>query len=192
MIRNHGEAVYSGNSKKILINNIGFNFRLDEISASIGISQLSRIDKIIKEREDKALEIINGISKLEGLIPAKIRAKCRHTFYTLPIKIDKNKLGVNREPFAKALRSEGLPISEGYVKPLYKLPIFQKKICYGDKGYPFNLTKINYKKIKLPIVEKMHYKELLYFGICSFNLNKKDISNIIDIFKKVHDNREKI
>ena len=54
------------------------------------------------------------------------------------------------------------------------------------------MTKINYNKISCPVVEKMHYREELGFGICSFKLDKQELKQIIKIFNKVHENRQKI
>ena len=71
LIRNHGECVYDGKSKKILINNIGYNFRLDEISASIAVSQLNKINKIVNNRIDKTTQLIEGIRHLEGRLLLK-------------------------------------------------------------------------------------------------------------------------
>ena len=192
LIRNHGECVYDGKSKKILINNIGYNFRLDEISASIAVSQLNKINKIVNNRIDKTTQLIEGIRHLEGIITPKVRKGCKHVYYVMPMRINEKLLGVNRDSFAKALASEGLPINQGYVKPLYELPIFKKKIGFGRTNFPFNMTKINYNKISCPVVEKMHYREELGFGICSFKLDKQELKQIIKIFNKVHENRQKI
>ena len=61
------------------------------------------------------------------IITPKVRKGCKHVYYVMPM-INEKLLGVNRDSFAKALASEGLPINQGYVKPLYELPIFKKKI----------------------------------------------------------------
>ena len=179
LIRNHGESVYDGNNKSILINNIGFNFRLDEISASIGVSQIKKLSKIAKDRIEKAEYIIENIKKLDGIIVPKTRKDCKHVYYVLPMRINEKILGVSRSKFATSLKHEGLPINEGYVKPLYKLPVFSNKIGFGSKGFPFNLSKINYNNVKCPVVERMHYKEELGFGICSFKLNTSELKNIV-------------
>ena len=85
LIRNHGECVYDGKSKKILINNIGYNFRLDEISASIAVSQLNKIKKIVNNRIDKTTQLIEGIRHLEGIITPKVRKGCKHVYYVMPM-----------------------------------------------------------------------------------------------------------
>ena len=53
-IRNHAEAVAT-NSKKKLINMIGYNFRMGEIEASIGIEQLKKVKKRVQLKRNIAI-----------------------------------------------------------------------------------------------------------------------------------------
>ena len=41
------------------------------------------------------------------------------------------------------LSKNGFVLRHGYIKPLYHEPIFKKKICFGNKGYPFTINKRN-------------------------------------------------
>ena len=65
--------------------------------------------------------------------------------------------------FSKALEAEGFPNTEGYVKPLYLLPAFQKRMALGRNGFPFTLTEKTYHKGMCPIAERMYEKEILFF-----------------------------
>ena len=67
---------------------------------------------------------------MEGIEIPLTRKNCKHVYYGLPMKINEKLLGCSRKKFASALRAEGLPINEGYVKPMYEMPIFQKKIAF--------------------------------------------------------------
>ena len=55
--------------------------------------------------------------------------------------------------------------------------MFQKKISYGKKGFPWllnNNKNIKYKKGICPVAERLQAKEFLSIGICNYDLNKKD------------------
>ena len=53
LIRNHGEAIVNENfTDKQLVNIVGYNFRLTELQAAIGIEQLKKTDKLNKIRSD--------------------------------------------------------------------------------------------------------------------------------------------
>ena len=67
MIRNHGEACLTSYNKKFLINNIGYNFRLTEIQAAIGIEQLKKLRTIIKITQNFSHYLINNLKKFKFL-----------------------------------------------------------------------------------------------------------------------------
>jgi dTDP-4-amino-4,6-dideoxygalactose transaminase len=101
-------------------------------------------------------------------------------------------VGIPRDIFAKALKAEGCPVSTGYVKPLYLLPIFQRRIAIGSQGYPFNLTERQYINGLCPVTERLHYKELLEFFVCSYQLAGKDIDKVINAYHKVYENKDEL
>ena len=111
--------------------------------------------------------------------------------------MDKGKITVTRERIIQALIEEGIydGLANGYTN-LHLLPIFQEKIAYGKKGYPWNLTengkKITYEKGICPIAEKLHDESLIIFEVCLFELSNSDVDLIIKAFKKVWKNLEKL
>ncbi len=187
-IRNHAEAIVT--KKDNLNNMIGFNFRMGELEASIGISQLDKLKKKVKERQFQANFLSKKLSKLEGVSVPLIPKNYTHSFYVYPIKINTKKIGISREKIFKALIGEGLQgLTEGYAN-LHLLPLFQKKIAYGKKGFPWKFfkNKTNYKKNICPVAENLHDKELICFELCLFELSIKDLDLICNAFKKVWEN----
>ena len=63
--------------------------------------------------------------------------------------------GISRDKFITAVKAEleavegreteGVPIGQGYVKPLYLIPMFQNKIAYNSKGFAFK-DEVSYEK----------------------------------------------
>ncbi len=187
-IRNHAEASVKINDK--LNNMLGYNFRMGELEASIGIIQLTKLKKKVKIRQFQANYLNKKLSKLIGVTVPKIPKNYTHSFYVYPLKINPKKIGIKREKIIEALIGEGLQgISGGYAN-LHLLPVFQKKIAYGKKGFPWkffnNLT--SYKKGICPVAEKLHDKELICFELCLFELSVKDLDIIYKVFDKVWKN----
>lgn len=184
LIRNHAENVV----ESLQINNIsglvGFNYRLTELSAAVGIEQLKAVEEHVAIREKLARKLLSGLADLEGFILPKIRNHCRHVFYLLPIRINVNQLGISREQFSKALHAEGFPHFNGYVRPLYRLPIFQKRIAFGH--YPFTLSDHTYPHHMCPVVERMYEKELICFENCMYDVDDEMIELLIEAVRKVH------
>tara|TARA_B100001173_G_scaffold12495_1_gene10618 strand:+ start:622 stop:1899 length:1278 start_codon:yes stop_codon:yes gene_type:complete len=197
LIRNHAEAVVGDMGRMDLNNMIGYNFRMGEIEAAIGIEQLKKLESIVQRKQEICNLLSQGLSFLDGLITPYINKKNTHSFYVYPIKLDKLKIRVSRERIVEALIEEGIyeGLANGYVN-LHLLPIFQKKIAYGKSGYPWNLTQngktISYKKGICPVAEKLQDETLIMFEVCLFELSNSDIELIIKAFKKVWKNLDKL
>ena len=189
LIRNHAEAVCEDMGVTNLVNLLGFNYRMTEIEAAIGIEQLKKLDKLTEPRIKLANYLTKKLSKIEGIIPPKVKSYEKHVYYIYPIKYDENVIGIPREAFVKALNAEGIPLFEGYSKPLYLQPMYQKKIVYGDKGCPFTChyydKKISYDKGICPVAERLYEKELMYTNLCRPPLTFKDMDDVVTAIKKV-------
>ena len=116
-----------------------------------------------------------------------------------PIRFEKEVFGVSRNLFLRAVSAElpkpkywdTTPLSEGYVKPLYLNPIYQKQIAIGKKGFPFTYNKdvkYDYSKGICPVTEKLYEEELLLSPLVREGMNKEDIKDFADAIEKVVDN----
>ena len=187
-IRNHGENVVEPLDLKTPINFVGYNFRMTEMSAAIGIEQLKKIHTYVQNRVDIANRLTKQLSSFEELITPLVREECRHVYYAWGGKINLNKTNLERSLITQALKAEGLPIDEGYVKPLYLLPAFTKRVAIGRDGWPFNLTERIYQEGLCPNAEDLYKNSLIEFCICSYRLNSRDMIKVINAFKKVFEN----
>jgi len=187
MIRNHAENIVEPLNISNPINMVGFNYRMTEMSAAVGMSQLAGIDQHVGQRAQIAQMLSRGIEGLEGLSSPVVRRNCRHVYYVWAIRVDERVLGVSRERFSEALAAEGFPNFCGYVRPLYLLPLFQRRIAFGD--YPFNLTTRRYGKGMCPVTERLYEKELLCFENCMYEVHAGDAERMIEAIRKVHAER---
>jgi len=80
LIRNHAEAVVGEKGVTDLTNMMGFNFRLGEIEAAIGIEQYRKIGKIIEGRVQIATQLSEGLSSIQGLRTPTTKDDCTHVF----------------------------------------------------------------------------------------------------------------
>ena len=192
LIRNHGENCTEGAGVTDLTNLVGFNLRMTELCAAVGLEQLKKADALVGEREHIAQRLNEGLSGLEGITPPVQRAGTRPVYYMYQIRFDPDAVGVSREVFAEALAAEGFPTFLGYVKPLYLLPLFQKRIAIGREGWPFTLTQRTYHKGLCPVAERLHEIELMGFDCCCVKVTDSDLDGLIPAFRKVHANRDQL
>jgi dTDP-4-amino-4,6-dideoxygalactose transaminase len=191
LIRNHAEAVVEDKGVTDLSNMLGFNFRLGEIEAAIGIEQLKKLNKFVSERIKKADRLTKGLKGLKGLKTPIVKESCTHVYYVYPLILKIEELGCSRDRIYEALNAEGVPISDRY-ENLHLLPMYQNKIAYGKKGFPWipEIYKgnVSYKKGICPVAEDLNENKFLVIGLCSYEFTDKEIELVIDAFKKVWDN----
>ena len=191
LIRNHAEAVIPGMHKKIsLVNMLGGNYRMGEMEASIAIEQLKKLPKLLDQRISLANYLTDGFSKLEFITPPKVRETCNHVYYLYPIKFDEQIAGISRVKYIENINTLGIPLHKlagGYIKPLYKEPIFAKQNEFKN-GYPYNLVenkyRINYTKVSNPVIEKFYEKEFIVTAYHQPPNTKEDMDDIIKAFTK--------
>ncbi len=188
MVRNHAEAVAAPSGIDDLTNMFGHNFRMTELSAAIGLAQLDDIELHVGRREKLSQTLSKAAADIQGITPPLVRDNCRHVYYVWAAKIDSDILGVSRSIFSKALMAEGLPNFEGYLAPLYMLPIFQKRIAMGRDGFPFNGSDVEYKQGMCPVVEDMKDNKMLGFEPCIYDISDNELLLIQDVFSKLRDN----
>ncbi len=189
LIRNHAEAVVAGKGVENINNMLGYNFRLGEIECAIGIEQLKKLDNLLKIKQKNAEQLTEGLKNLPGLKTPVLRENSTHVYYIYPLILDIERLGISREEIVNALKAEGVDnLSSGYCN-IHLLPVFQKKIAYGTKGFPWtsDICKrdVDYFKGICPVAEKLHDETFLALQICLTELSCDDIALIITAFKKI-------
>jgi perosamine synthetase len=192
LIRNHAENLVEDWGIKDITNLVGFNYRMTELSAAVGIEQLKKIEFHVEQREQLGQRVTSGISGLEGLTPPKVRSGCRHVYYLWAMRFDRNIMGATRGQFSRALAAEGFPHFNGYVRPLYLLPVFQRRTAFGSRGYPFDLSVVSYPKGLCPVCERMHEQELICFETCMYEVTGQSLDLLIEAIHKVHACREEL
>ena len=187
LIRNHAEAVLKNSKIKDYSNMIGYNFRMGEMEAAVGIEQLKKLKNIIKKKRMLAKKLTDGLSKLKGINTPYVNKNCTHVYYVYGITLNSKIINVSRDKIYKALIKEGVPCRKDY-ELLYLYPLFKKKISYGNNQFPWNInSKIkSYKYFKgmCPNAEKI-LKNYIGIGFCIYDFTPNDISLIIKAFRNV-------
>ena len=193
LVRNHGECVVGPWKIKDITNTIGQNLRITEIQAAIAYHQFRKLVKLNNTRIKLANRISKGLKSIDGITPPVIRKNCKHVYYFYVMQYDEKKIGIKKEDFVKAINAEGFYLRAGYLKPLYLEPIFQKKICFGSKGFPFNFSKSNkkvsYKKGTCKVCEDLDEKKVILTNIIFSPYTVRDMDKFIEAIKKVIANK---
>jgi dTDP-4-amino-4,6-dideoxygalactose transaminase len=191
--RNHGEAVVDLVGLEDISNTVGSNYRLGEIHAAIAIEQLKKLDGLLADRRRLADVLTGRLRELPGISPPVVAQDCSHSYYVYPVRLDLDVFeGVTRPAFARALEAEGIPVSEGYVRPLYLQAMYQQRISRGRNGCPWTCGhwegEVSYDPGICPVAERLHDSDLLLLDVCRAPLETRDVEDVADAFEKVVEN----
>jgi dTDP-4-amino-4,6-dideoxygalactose transaminase len=196
LIRNHAEVVVKAKGTTNLVNLLGFNYRMTEIEAAIALEQLRKLERLLQPRIDAADFLTSRLRSLPGLTTPSVAPDVRHGYYVYVMRYDSRATGVPRARFAAALKAEGVPISEGYVEPIYLQPVYQQRIGYGRDGFPFTYPgykgSVSYDRGLCPVTERMHFEEVLLTNICHANITQRDLDDFVAAFEKVYQCRAEL
>jgi len=161
LIRNHGESI----DNEIL----GFNFRMTELTAALGICQLEKLNFNNKIRRENCNFLIDS---LEGYDILKLPNKEYIPHFFALQYLGKE---IHRNVFINALNAEGLRVTPGYPRLLHKHPIYENNI------YP-NITN------DCHIAEELYDNKCIWLFEIYPPINKKILKDIVKVFKKVINN----
>lgn len=192
LIRNHGEVVADDlNDNDTVV--LGSNYRMTELHAAIGIEQLKKLDGFLSIRRALADKLTAVLQRVSGLQGVTVPAGYEHAYYVYPIQFEQAVWGMKRGTFAAAMKAEGFPLGEGYVKPIYLMKLFQHKKVYNQTHYPFAFIDQpvqNYQQGICPVVESMHYEKLLTADVCRVPYCEQDIDDFMTAVDKVWQSRQ--
>lgn len=128
LIRNHGSP------KRYLHDTLGFNFRMTDIQAAIGLVQLAKVDGWNRKRQENARFLTERLSKLNRVKPPMLREGGKHVFHQYTICVEKG-----RDGLVEGLNAAGIAAGVYYPIPIHQQPL------YTGMGY----------REELPVTEAM-------------------------------------
>lgn len=189
MVRNHGEAVIAGEPRKYLTSAIGWNYRMTEIEAAIGIVQLKKLDSLNRARHELAAYLLDALASYAGFTFPRESPFIDHVYHVFGMRYDDSAVGLSRESFIEAMQAEGIPMGPGYPRPLYHNPLFQERLAYGKEGCPFtcHLYKgvVSYAKGICPVAEDLCARSALWMFVVRPPATFHDMQDIATAFEKV-------
>ena len=161
LLKNNG---ITNNKKKFIFKNLGpwyyeqhdlgYNFRISEIQAALGISQLKKLNNFVSKRNQIA-KIYNKNFKTLPIETQKVSERFISTYHLFIIKLKKNKTHLHLKLF-NYLRKNKIFVNLHYL-PVHLHPYF-KKMGFKNKSFP---ESENYSKsaISIPIYPKLSQKD---------------------------------
>ncbi len=151
LIREHGSKVRYEHIA------LGYNYRMTDIAAAIGIAQLKKLEEMNAKRIENAKRLSEGLKGIKGIVTPYIAPEVKHVFHQYTIRVE------NREEIIKRLEKAGIGYGIHYPRPIHKQKL------YIDLGY----------EDKLPVAEKAS-QEVLSLPVHP-GIGEGDIDYIIEV-----------
>jgi dTDP-4-amino-4,6-dideoxygalactose transaminase len=136
----------------------GFKYNMSDIQASLGLWQLSKLQKAQRRRR-KIVEAYNrAFSELEELeIPVE-RPEVEHAWHLYVLRIRPQRLRIGRDQFIKELLARNIGTSVHFI-PVYLHPYYRKKYGYSKEDFP--VTYKNYQRmLSLPLNPRLEDRDV--------------------------------
>lgn len=127
--------LYFDEERKYAHQQIGFNFRMTNMQAAMGIAQLERINELVKTKR-KVANLYNSLLKdVKGVTTPPEAGWAKNVYWMYTILIE-DEFGMNRDTVKKGLEKRGIDTRFAF-SPMHRQPCFAKLGFYGrDKDYP--------------------------------------------------------
>jgi len=161
LVRSHGrvenENDYFSTTKELDYIQAGYNYRMSSITAALALSQLKKIDKIIKLRRERAKYFNKILSKIKGIkIPMELQDHY-HVYQMYTIQLEDSKI---REKLRQSLTEAGI-MTKVYFNPVHLKTFYRENFNYKQGDLP-KTEKISGKVLTLPLYPKLNNKEMDY------------------------------
>jgi dTDP-4-amino-4,6-dideoxygalactose transaminase len=145
--RTHSERAIPGMYE---VPSLGLNYRMSEMQAALGRTQIARIEQNLRERRDNFARLkkgLAGVSRVRVLDAAAPEAESSH--YCLVAVLD-GELGRKRNEIVAQLGAAGIGTSVYYPQPVPRMKYYRDKYGYDSSHFP-NATAISDQSIALPV-----------------------------------------
>lgn len=161
LIYNHGRAEtsdYFSSTEQMEYITLGYNFRMSTMMAALGLSQMDKIDEIIRMRRENANYLSKGLSKIEEIEIPKESQGYFHVYQMYTIRI-RSREGT-RDRLKEYLNQNGIG-AKVYFDPVHLSLFYRRKFGYKSGKLPIT-ERISQEVLTLPMYPGLTTSEMDY------------------------------
>jgi perosamine synthetase len=108
---------------------VGFNYRLTNVQAAIGVAQLEKLDEYVATKRANAARYTEMLSKIPGITPMREAPYARSAFWLYTILVDEETFGISSRALLRALASANIQ-----ARPLWQ-PMHRSRAHAGERAF---------------------------------------------------------
>ena len=157
--RNYGERKIPGMYDTEVL---GFNYRMSEIHAAIGVEQMKKLPWFLEKRKENFNHLEAGIKNIDGInvLQQPVDKRFHSSHYCLGMMLDQ-KLANNRPVIMDMFSKKGVGTSIYYPQPVPRMTYYQSKYGYEEKNF-INAALISDGIIALPVGPHLDLSDMDY------------------------------
>jgi perosamine synthetase len=101
----------------------GYNFRMSNMQAAVGVAQLERWDELVQARIDHARRYIENLKDVPGLVMPPESDDRDNVFWMFGLRVKKNEFGIDRDELRRRLASRAVETRTFFI-PMHLQPAF--------------------------------------------------------------------
>ncbi|MEK7080576.1 MAG: DegT/DnrJ/EryC1/StrS family aminotransferase [Patescibacteria group bacterium] len=137
---------------------LGYNYRLDEMSCAMGISQMKRIKEILAKRENVAKMYNQKLKEIKEIEIPYVAPGNKLSWFVYVIKLPKNLSGEKRDIIIKKMAERGVQCGN-YFQAIHLQPFYKEKFGYKKGDFPVS-EDISGRTLALPFFNNLTEKEI--------------------------------
>ncbi|MBI3741911.1 MAG: DegT/DnrJ/EryC1/StrS family aminotransferase [Chloroflexi bacterium] len=139
---------------------LGYNYRLDELSAALGLAQLSRIDELLEKRERVAQMYNARLRGMPGVqIPFIAPQTTRSSWFVYVVRIASE---IDRDAVLRELAARGIP-ARPYFTPIHLQPFYRTRFGFQEGDFPIT-EQVARTTLALPFHSNLNAEKIDFIG----------------------------
>lgn len=139
------------------MHSLGFNYRITDIQAALGISQLKKLDSFIKRRKEIALKYDKAF--LNSFVKPLYSFNQNSSYHLFVVKVDFSKLNISKVELFNKMREKNIGLQLHYI-PINKQPYY-KSLGHGNEDTPI-MNRYYDECFSLPMYSSLSNEEQEY------------------------------
>ncbi|MCH7759345.1 DegT/DnrJ/EryC1/StrS family aminotransferase [Patescibacteria group bacterium] len=139
---------------------LGYNYRMSDINAALGLTQILRIKQIIKKRDQVAQTYNHYLSKIPNIQIPYVAPWAKISWFVYVIQLTPNFTRKKRDQILKKLQKSGIQCSN-YFQCIHLQPFYRKLFGYKRGDFPI-AESVSERTIALPFYNDLTEKQIKY------------------------------